>query len=514
LDLTVNFVDVDTLEESVTHLRGLPRLRELFLMGNPCTDWAEWRLFVVGSVPQLGTLDGEEITRAERVRASQAVPRLRAELRPLAAAKAREWASREAEEATERSKPLPAKKEHDEEEENAEWTPAERLRTYRAMAADRLAEEERRRALEPAQRDAEVEHARRLAEERRRQELEGEVSVRQKNEGGWEFKLEDEDGYGRVVLRLQLPRFLDSSLVDVDATPSFVRVVVKGKVFCLRWPEEVRSDAGVARRSKTTGELVLTVPKVHRNPLLERVVRTRRGDREGGEVGGGEGDEGGEEGEEATAREGRTRRFQAAESVSDAMLRTCGVEVSRGDAGGVESGREKMRDADVDKAKPVDESSLGSLLAKGEGADIVARVTRRIQEASRKEGPKGGGGGGAGGGPPSAGKKSVGGKYVPSFVPPSVLGQSKPKAFDDDDDEDTDSVFKVPSKKVCVERERKGEEDREIQLGSRSCSLTSTYLSLIQEWIRSKSLIILSIPAKYCVTFCAIQASVLKSLYS
>lgn len=35
LDLTVNFIDLDHLEESVRHLKQLERLRELFMMGNP-----------------------------------------------------------------------------------------------------------------------------------------------------------------------------------------------------------------------------------------------------------------------------------------------------------------------------------------------------------------------------------------------------------------------------------------------------------------------------------------------
>lgn len=46
LDLTVNFVDLDTFEESVTHLASLHALRELFLMGNPCTEWEQHRAYV------------------------------------------------------------------------------------------------------------------------------------------------------------------------------------------------------------------------------------------------------------------------------------------------------------------------------------------------------------------------------------------------------------------------------------------------------------------------------------
>lgn len=61
LDLTVNFIDVDGLEESVEHLRPLLHLKELFLMGNPCQDWPSHRDFVIHSLPQLKQYDGKEV---------------------------------------------------------------------------------------------------------------------------------------------------------------------------------------------------------------------------------------------------------------------------------------------------------------------------------------------------------------------------------------------------------------------------------------------------------------------
>lgn len=43
LDLTLNFVDVEDLEESVDNLAELPDIRELYLVGNPLTDWKYWK---------------------------------------------------------------------------------------------------------------------------------------------------------------------------------------------------------------------------------------------------------------------------------------------------------------------------------------------------------------------------------------------------------------------------------------------------------------------------------------
>ena len=42
-----------------------------YLTGNPCTDYYGYREFVIATLPQLQWLDGREITRSERIQASQ-----------------------------------------------------------------------------------------------------------------------------------------------------------------------------------------------------------------------------------------------------------------------------------------------------------------------------------------------------------------------------------------------------------------------------------------------------------
>ncbi|XP_049888484.1 dynein axonemal assembly factor 11-like [Epinephelus moara] len=68
LDLTVNFVGRLSSVESLKHNI---HLRELFLVGNPCTEFEGYRQYVVASLPQLKWLDGTEISRSERIQASQ-----------------------------------------------------------------------------------------------------------------------------------------------------------------------------------------------------------------------------------------------------------------------------------------------------------------------------------------------------------------------------------------------------------------------------------------------------------
>nr|XP_027212240.1 protein tilB homolog [Penaeus vannamei] len=65
LDLTANFVSELT---SILSLQDLPNLKELFLTGNPCTGFRGYRPWVICALPGLEELDGEVITRAQRIR--------------------------------------------------------------------------------------------------------------------------------------------------------------------------------------------------------------------------------------------------------------------------------------------------------------------------------------------------------------------------------------------------------------------------------------------------------------
>ncbi|CAB1325674.1 unnamed protein product, partial [Coregonus sp. 'balchen'] len=69
LDLTVNFVGRLSSVESLKHNL---HLRELFLVGNPCTEFEGYRQYY---------LDGKEIGRSERIRAGQGLDEVRRRIR-------------------------------------------------------------------------------------------------------------------------------------------------------------------------------------------------------------------------------------------------------------------------------------------------------------------------------------------------------------------------------------------------------------------------------------------------
>uniref|UniRef100_A0A3Q0RNG5 Leucine-rich repeat-containing protein 6 n=1 Tax=Amphilophus citrinellus TaxID=61819 RepID=A0A3Q0RNG5_AMPCI len=278
LDLTVNFVGCLS---SVESLRHNIHLRELFLVGNPCERFEGYRQFVVAALPQLKCLDGTEISRSERIRASQGLQ----EVRRRVAEQEREYLRRRAEEKEEARR-----KEAGEEEEKKEKKPGFNGRwstDINNMAPgseenkenQELAENPKNPEVDEEEREREFWHtpctftpesrleAHRHLEEKRRAKEKGKEKKPKAPR-----TLITADGQ---VLNLNEPKYdlrtragfrplwddihMDTCLIDVDVQPSYARVSVKGKVVL---PAKVKPDSSTAQRSQTTGHLLLTMPRV------------------------------------------------------------------------------------------------------------------------------------------------------------------------------------------------------------------------------------------------------------
>lgn len=288
LDLTVNFVDVDKLKPSCDQLSRLEHLHDLYMTGNPCTDWSGFRDYVIARAPQIKQIDGEDVTRTEIIQATQKLPILEAELAELAASKAAErkageealaaaQAAADAEAAAASAAAAASGAGGDvasDAEESSPWCPEERVKIAQEVAAQKAEDDKKHDHLRVPERDYEAEHKAKLESIRKREEEEARLGerVRARNEAKLEFKLDGEDGKGNVVLELALPRFLDSSLINVDAHPGHVSIVVRGKLFRIAWPEEVVVAGGKATRSSATGTLTLTMPKARQSSTVQRLA--------------------------------------------------------------------------------------------------------------------------------------------------------------------------------------------------------------------------------------------------
>lgn len=262
LDLTVNFIDFDTLEESLIHLQPLTNLKELYLLGNPCqSNWDahDFTPYVIAMLPQLQSLDGKAITRTDRILANQRLKELKIQLNERASnvheqAKEadKEWETKEEEDiidivpgrGTDISEP--ASDAQTKAEEKCPYTPETRREMYVELAEQKAEKEARERENAPRERNTEAEHAEAL-DRARAEDQSSSSSIRQCNEGKFEFRIDDDENPECVVIQVELPKYLDSSLVEVDAHPHHVTITIKNKILRLRFPEEVRRRASLVR---------------------------------------------------------------------------------------------------------------------------------------------------------------------------------------------------------------------------------------------------------------------------
>ena len=67
LDMTLNFVDLEDFQSSCEEMEWCEMLTDLYFVGNPCTDWEHYKEYLIAKVPQILRLDGNDITRSERL---------------------------------------------------------------------------------------------------------------------------------------------------------------------------------------------------------------------------------------------------------------------------------------------------------------------------------------------------------------------------------------------------------------------------------------------------------------
>ncbi|XP_068582163.1 dynein axonemal assembly factor 11 isoform X2 [Cebidichthys violaceus] len=308
LDLTVNFVG---RLSSVVSLQRCVLLTELFLVGNPCAQFQGYRQYVVNALPQLKWLDGTEISRSERIRAS----------RGLEEARRRVWEQEEEylkrrgtekeealrEKGDEERKPgfdgrryadvntaAPALVENQENQENQEvkenldeerreqefwhtacpFTPESRLEAHRHL-------EEKKKKTKEKEKEKKPKAPRTL--------ITAEGRVLNVNEPKLHFSLTEDEEHNSIVLNLEVYRHMDTSLMDVDVQPTYARVKVKGKIFQTVLPAEVKPDSSTAQRSQTTGHLVLTMPRAEGEIKVKKTVSRPPGGSQTRRCGGGGG---------------------------------------------------------------------------------------------------------------------------------------------------------------------------------------------------------------------------------
>ncbi|XP_025206314.1 protein tilB [Melanaphis sacchari] len=252
LDLTMNFIGkLDSIES----LKNNTHLRTLYLTGNPCTDYDGYREYVIGILPQIDILDGIDVTSFDKLVAKQQLssvkPKIIAQQKTYENFRIKQKKSSKSLNITEETLDT-YEKNYDESDEDfwnqpSENTPECRVEmALHSRRAQRKQDEAKRTPKEKPCRTPKL-----FAEDGRPYNL---------NQPKVPYKMENEDN--RYVLTVHVYKFMDTSELDVDVQPTYVRVTVRKKVLQLALDEEVRVDESNAKRLIGSKLLEITMPKV------------------------------------------------------------------------------------------------------------------------------------------------------------------------------------------------------------------------------------------------------------
>lgn len=194
-------------------------------------------------VDQLERVDGKEVLPSERIKSKQAFDELLEELEVEIAKKA---------EADKLKTP---------EQKEKEYNRESRREMYLDLAKQKEEDERKKYPEKYKEKPKETSMYRPDGE------------LRQTNEGHYKFKLDDCSDAEFSIFTMSLPKFLDTSLIEVNLFPFFVSVRVKGKLTQVKMWEEIIVEKSEVKRSSTTGELVIKMRKVNPNYGLAAVVQ-------------------------------------------------------------------------------------------------------------------------------------------------------------------------------------------------------------------------------------------------
>eukprot|EP00760_Papus_ankaliazontas_P003370 PhM_4_TR11580/c0_g1_i1/m.81972/K19753/LRRC6; protein TilB len=266
LDLTLNFIE-DV--RSVTRLRANIHLQSLHLTGNPCTNVAGYRDFVLHALPQLTSLDSEDVVPSALIKAKQGLDDAVTEIVDDRM-KAREQERLDDELRAQGIDPNPPRFD-DKGERLYGHSAEERIQMLRDQEEkDKQRKEEEARAKEQspfAGLSTKPAAPVRLTVE---EELAKHGRLLMRNEGkvGYTMVEERDD----VVVEVEVGKFIATSSIQIDLQVTYARIEIKGKLLQLVFPLEIVVEKAKVERAAVNGKLKLTLP-IAKNVLVSKAVK-------------------------------------------------------------------------------------------------------------------------------------------------------------------------------------------------------------------------------------------------
>jgi len=266
LDFTVNFIDIDFFQKSIENLRRNRELRDLYLTGNPCTSFEGWRSFIIATLPQLTRIDGTDVSRSERIIAKQdyneIVARLKVAAEQMREEKGIEYDPDEDlddEEDNDGDIPLIDSDSEEDENERLPWTPESRLDEYhKEVARDKKkAEQDAKKENKFAKPEDSWKAAQKKLNTRVTEVVDGKLPT-QRNIG--RYSVDTKEEIDRIVVTVGVPRFLDTSMLDVDIHPKWFQATIKENLLLMHTSCEINPDRCKVQRNPHNGNLILIMP--------------------------------------------------------------------------------------------------------------------------------------------------------------------------------------------------------------------------------------------------------------
>lgn len=239
IDMTCNFIDAENFLESCWNIKKCPSLKEIYLTGNPCTDFGKFREILIAVADNLQFIDGKEILPSERIVAKQNYNQNVDEMEVYVKQQKEKISLLSAEEKAKR------------------YTKEYRKKLYEETSKNQPAEEKKTNP----------------EKSKISSQFLANGEMRQCNEGKYDFTVQEYDDPKLTTFTLKIPKFLDTSLVKVEIYPFFISIRIKDKLTQIKTWNEVRTTPVSLQRSTTTGELMIKLEKIDFDQVLANKMK-------------------------------------------------------------------------------------------------------------------------------------------------------------------------------------------------------------------------------------------------
>ncbi|SCN63344.1 leucine-rich repeat protein [Plasmodium chabaudi chabaudi] len=233
IDLTLNFIDIYTIEKSINNLKKNENLKELYLMGNPCSSWKHFKHFVIFHLDHLEVLDGCDILVSDKIKSKQTIAIILKSLEE------------------EKSKNDPNQNEQYDSINN-------RKKIYEEIEKEEIKNEAKDQETNKKEKEILSVYT-------------DDGHIRQCNEGHYKFMFDEYSSNKYTFLKVYLPKYLCNSLIEVDINVNYVRCLIKKKLFQIKLNDPILTDCSKICRKKYTGELSIKMKKKYykKNTIFE-----------------------------------------------------------------------------------------------------------------------------------------------------------------------------------------------------------------------------------------------------